>query len=106
MKWIISTLVLLFAVSLMAQQPSVSPSSPPMMTNADVQHNIQTKISSDAHFVEPFLTVTVTDDSVILSGRLDDVQENERALSIARSYAEGRRIEDDVQIQPLCRCPL
>lgn len=117
---------LLFAGSLMAQQgpPPYSPppySTPPTfpgqrnpsqpmppdtkapppeaLPSADVQRQIQTKLTAEPLLANTSVHATVNDKSLVLSGAVENDQQHDLALRIAESYAGDRRIVDKIQIQ-------
>ena len=114
MKWMISTLVLLFAVSLMAQQQGIQPTSPsndmpsvisqeqaPAMSDSDAQYQIQSLFSTATLFSGSALTTNVSDDSVTLTGNVNNEQQRDEAVRVAQAYAGNRTIVDNLQIAGL-----
>lgn len=111
MKWIISTFVLLFAVSLMAQpkQQEVAPNSgmgqmnsyathQPAMSNSDVYHQIQSRLSTNSDLTNAEVTATVTDSNVVLSGYVNSQDQVQAAVAIAQAYTNGRELVNNIQV--------
>ena len=96
MKWIVATLVLLFAVTLVAQQNDMSTALP--MSNADVQHEIQSTVSTAPEFNGTNISTQVSDNSVILTGYVVSEQERQQALGFAASVAGDREVVDRIQV--------
>jgi len=96
MKWMIATLVLLFAVTLVAQQQDMM--TAPSMPNADVRHEIQSTISTAPEFNAANITATVTDNSVVLAGYVTSEQQRIEALNVAASFAGDREVVDHIDV--------
>ena len=114
--------LLLFAASLMAQRqgapplygtpptfpqeqsptqpmpPDTKAPAPEKLNSAEVQQQIQKKLTTEPVLAQTNLRVKVDDDSVVLSGTVDDERQHDLALRIAQSYAGDRRIVDNIQI--------
>ncbi len=118
--------LLLFTASLMAQQglPPYSPppySTPPTfpegqspsqpippdtkapppeaLPSADVQGQIQKKLTTEPLLANTSVAANVDDNAVVLSGAVENEQQHDLALRIAESYAGDRRIVDKIQIK-------
>src|SRR5215831_12379431 len=121
MKLLSCGALLLFAASLVAQQQGSPPySTPPTfpqeqsptqpmppdtkaplperLNSAEVQQQIQKKLTTEPLLEQNNVKVHVDDDSVVLSGTVDDERQHDLALRIAQSYAGDRRIVDNIQI--------
>lgn len=113
--------LLLFAASLLAQQgappphstpptfpqerrptqpmpPDTKAPSPETLKSAEVQQQIQKKLTTEPLLAQTNIKVHVDDDSVVLSGTVDDERQHDLALRIARSYAGDRGIVDNLEI--------
>ena len=125
MKALLAT-VLLFAATVMAQQQqphppyqppqdqprSVSPNQPPeqsppdmqapaqpTLSNAEVQHQIDSKIADQPELAASNIKVNVDDHSVSLTGTVDSQEQHDLVLRIAQSYAGDRPIDDKIAIR-------
>ena len=112
MKWILGTLVLLFAFTLVgvAQEednqfnslPNSSTMSmeeqKPTMANTDVLHEINSRLSTNPELNNTEVAATVTDSSVILEGYVDSPQQRERVKGIAEEFSDNREIVDHLQL--------
>ncbi len=127
MKRVLGGALLLFAVSVFAQQQSVPPyNSPPTTTpptfpqdqrpgqrmppdtrapapveptSAEVQQQVQEKLATEPLLEHLQLKATVTDTAIQLSGNVDNEQQHRLAVRIAQSYAGERKIVDKIKIR-------
>ena len=106
MKWIIGTLVMLFAVSMVAQQNTQSGSEnlPPAMSytttvpNSTVRHNIQASLDTRGEFDSSNIATTVSGDKVVMEGNALTFGVKDDALQLASKYAGNRQIADDLSV--------
>lgn len=127
MKRVLGGALLLFAVSVFAQQQSVPPynspptSTPPTFpqdqhpgqrmppdtrapapvepTSAEVQQQVQEKLATEPLLEHLQLKATVNDSAIRLSGNVDNEQQHRLAVRIAQSYAGERKIVDKIKIR-------
>ncbi len=109
MKWILGIVILLFAITMVAQQgqdassllpngQSMAAPETPTMANADVLHQIQSRLSTNSQLNNTAVNTTVQDDVVILSGFVDTEQQHEIATSIAEQFSDHRQIIDQIRL--------
>ena len=107
MKWIIGTMVMLFAVSMVAQDretPSGSENLPPAMSylstasNSTARHDIQARIDTRGEFNGSAIATTVNSDKVVLEGNALTFGVKDDALQLASQYAGNRQIVDDIWV--------
>jgi len=101
MKWMIGTLVLLTAITMVAQQtPQSTGFSPaaPAVSNGEVRHEIDSTLTTAPEMSNAVVEVTVNDTAVSLDGYVGSQQEHDYALQVAAADAGGRQIVDDLQI--------
>ena len=99
MKWIIGTLVLLFAIAMVAQQQGMGNfSTQPTMSNSDVRYQIQSTVSTSPDFSNANISATVSDNTVTLYGYVMSKEQHDEALALASSYAGDRQILDQIQV--------
>jgi Flp pilus assembly secretin CpaC len=67
---------------------------------ASLQQSIQSRLDNSVNFAENSLSVAVTDDQIVLSGRSRDTVDHGRALDIVRAQAGSRTIVDQSTIEP------
>lgn len=126
MQRILCGLVLLLTTSVFAQQqgpPSTSPpyGTPPTfpegqqqtlermppdqnaprqgLTNREAAHQIQQGLKSDPALRDSKIAVHVDQKSVVLAGSIQNDDQHDRALRIARSYAGSRQIVDKLKMK-------
>lgn len=127
MKHILCGAVLLFAGLLFAQPQGPPPSnSPPQgtpqtfpqeqrpqaplppdtrapapgdLSNPEIEDQINKKLSTEPLLGEANVNAIVDDESVVLSGTVQDERQHDLALRIAESYAGDREIVDKIQVQ-------
>lgn len=75
-----------------------APVTPPI-SNADVQKQIQKKISEDPSLEQANVTVNVDDHGITLTGTVDNEQQHQAALDAAQALAGDRPIDDKIQIR-------
>jgi osmotically-inducible protein OsmY len=102
MKWMMGTLVLLFSISMVAQQPDMHSGSgqlpQSMASNSEVRHEIQSIFDTNSKFNNTNLAATVGTDSVVLTGSVISRGEKEAALKLASEYAGERQIVDQIEL--------
>jgi osmotically-inducible protein OsmY len=109
MKWILGTVILLFAIALVAQQETQYNAFPgdssmmmeqqkPSLANNDVLHEIQSRLSTNSELNNTEVTATVTDDAVILDGFVSTPQQRDLVTGIASEFTDNRQIIDHVQV--------
>lgn len=119
--------VLLFATSVFPQQQSIPPyNSPPTTTpptfpqdprpgqslppdtrapapgeptDAELQEQIQHKLSTEPLLESLRLKVNVDTNTVVLTGTVDNEQQHRLALRVAESYAGQRQLVDKIRIR-------
>ncbi len=127
MNRIICGSMLLFAISVFAQQQSVPPyNSPPTTTpptfpqdqrpgermppetrapapndptDAELQQQIDHKLATEPLLEHLLLKASVNDKTIVLTGTVDNEQQHRLALRVAESYAGQRRIIDKIKIR-------
>lgn len=120
MKRLSCGVLLLFTALLMAQQQPPPYGTPPTfpqdqrptqtmppdtrvpsaetLNSVEVQQQIQKKLTTEPLLAQTNVKVQVDDDSVVLSGTVDDEHQHDLALGIAQSYVGERRIVDNIQV--------
>jgi len=122
MKHVCELLLLLAAVSMLAEQQGTppSPSSPPAsssqpspgepippdrraslprhLTDAEVQQEVQAKLASEPLLENLQLRAKADPSSIVVMGNVDNEQQHRLALRIAESYRDKRRIIDKIKI--------
>jgi hypothetical protein len=126
MKPVLCGSLLLLAASMFAQQQNISPynsppSTPPTSpqdqqpgksippdtrapapsepTDAEVQEQIQQKLATEPLLEHLRLKATANDQTIVLSGTVDNDQQHKLALRIAESYAGERHVVDKITIR-------
>jgi osmotically-inducible protein OsmY len=103
MKWMLTLLVLLLAVTLVAHPQNNQQSPPPNtgsskeqsqpLTNEEVRDKIQDIYDTRGDFNNARLSTSVTDTTVTVSGQCQSAQQREAAYEVARKYAGNRKVE-------------
>ncbi len=75
-----------------------APATPPV-ANADLQKQIQKRISDDPSLAQATVSVSVDDHGVLLTGTVDNEAQHQAALQAAQSLAGDRPIDDKIQIR-------
>jgi hypothetical protein len=79
-------------------EPAQNPQeSQPEMSNADVRHEIQSRLDLRREFADSRVVVDVDNDTVTLSGYVLDPRQRSLALAIADTYADGRKLVDNIE---------
>jgi osmotically-inducible protein OsmY len=83
------------------QMPPDTKAPPPSETlsTAQVQRQIQEKLSAEPALANMNVGVKTTDKSVTLTGSVDTERQHNLALRIAKSYAGDRKIVDKIKIR-------
>jgi osmotically-inducible protein OsmY len=83
------------------QQMPPDTKAPPSETlsTAQVQRQIQEKLSAEPALANMNVGVKTTDKSVTLTGSVDTERQHDLALRIAQSYAGDRKVVDKLKIQ-------
>jgi hyperosmotically inducible periplasmic protein len=83
------------------QMPPDTKAPPPSETlsTAQVQRQIQEKLSAEPALANMNVGVKTTDKSVTLTGSVDTERQHDLALRIAQSYAGDRKVVDKLKIQ-------
>ena len=83
------------------QMPPDTKAPPPSdsLSTAQVQRQIQEKLSAEPVLTNTNVGVKTTDKSVTLSGSVDTQRQHDLALRIAQSYAGDRKIVDKIKIR-------
>jgi osmotically-inducible protein OsmY len=69
------------------------------LSTAQVQRQIQEKLSAEPALANMNVGVKTTDKSVTLTGSVDTERQHDLALRIAQSYAGDRKVVDKLKIQ-------
>ncbi len=69
------------------------------LSTAQVQRQIQEKLSAEPALANTNVGVKTTDKSVTLTGSVDTERQHDLALRIAQSYAGDRKIVNKLKIQ-------
>ena len=73
--------------------------APPQgLSTTEVQQQIQQGLNSEPMLRNSNVGVHVDENSVILTGTVDSEEQHERALRIAQSYADDRKIVDKINL--------
>ena len=94
-----------FAPSLVSGAPpqSTPPADherkPRTLTTDEVRQQIERSLRSEPALAETSISVTVDEDTVLLSGGVYSEQQRDLALRIAESYAGDRRIVDRITLR-------
>lgn len=126
MKLLSCGALLLFAATTVAQQQVPQPNPPPystpptfpqeqkptepmppdtkapvpeQMPSADVQDQIQKKLTAEPLLANANVNATADEKSVVLAGTVQDKEQHDLALRIAQSYAGDRKIVDKIEIR-------
>jgi hyperosmotically inducible periplasmic protein len=84
------------------QQMQPDTKAPPpseTLSTAQVQRQIQEKLSAEPALANMNVGVKTTDKSVTLTGSVDTERQHDLALRIAQSYAGDRKVVDKLKIQ-------
>jgi cytoskeletal protein RodZ len=83
------------------EMPPDTKAPPPSETlsTAQVQRQIQEKLSAEPALANMNVGVKTTDKSVTLTGSVDTERQHDLALRIAQSYAGDRKVVDKLKIQ-------
>ncbi|HYX68563.1 MAG TPA: BON domain-containing protein [Terriglobales bacterium] len=125
MKTVLCLLLLLFSLSVFAQQPAPTPgATPPTFpqdknpknpsqdmppdtvapapaakpTSGEVQQQINQKLADEPRLKDTGVKFDVDDRSVVVGGSVADEEQHQLALRLARSYAGDRKVEDYVKV--------
>jgi BON domain len=79
--------------------PDTKAPQPETLPSADVQQQIQKKLTTEPLLANTNVEATVDEKSVVLSGTVEDERQHEVALRIAESYSGDRRIVDKIQVR-------
>lgn len=79
--------------------PDTSAPATPALPNAEIQQQIQKKISTDPSLADANVTVNVDDHGVVLTGIVDTEAQHQAALTAAQSLAGDRPIDDKIQVR-------
>ena len=79
--------------------PDTEAPPPEALPSADIQGQIQNKLATEPLLANTGVEASVDDNSVLLSGTVENEQQHDLALRIAQSYAGDRRIIDKIQVQ-------
>ena len=79
--------------------PDTAAPATPAVTNAEVQQQIQKKISDEPGLTGANVSVTVDDRSIVLTGTVDSQEQHDLAMKMAQSVAGDRPIDDKLQIR-------
>jgi hypothetical protein len=79
--------------------PDTKAPPPTSIPAADVQNQIEKKLATEPLLANADVHATVDDNSVVLTGTVENEQQHDLALRIAESYAGDRKIIDKVQLQ-------
>ena len=127
MKTILCVWLLLFSLSVFAQQPAPTPgATPPTFpedknpknpsqdmppdtaapappaakpTSGEVQQQINQHLADEPRLKDTTVKFDVDDRSVVVGGSVADEEQHQLALRLARSYAGDRKVEDYVKVQ-------
>jgi hypothetical protein len=69
------------------------------LSTEQVQDQIQQGLNSEPSLSHTKVSVKTSDDSVVLSGTVENEDQHESALRIAQSYAGNRKIVDKIKVQ-------
>ncbi len=75
-----------------------APATPPV-ANADLQKQIQKRISEDPSLEQANVSVSVDDHGVLLTGTVDSESQHQAALQAAQGLAGDRPIDDKIQVR-------
>jgi FtsZ-interacting cell division protein YlmF len=82
------------------QMPPDMQAPRPKTTSAEqVEQQIMQHLSSEPTLAHTTAAAKVDEDSVVLTGSVDTETEHDVAVRIARSYADHRRIVDEIKIR-------
>jgi osmotically-inducible protein OsmY len=105
MKGMFLGLALVFVASAIAQDqtrqqmpPDTKAPAPQGLSTAQVQQQIQDKMSSEPALANTNIEVKTDDRSVRLTGTVDSQQQRDLAERIARSYAGDRKIVNKIKV--------
>jgi osmotically-inducible protein OsmY len=79
--------------------PDTQAPATPAMSNAEVQQQLEKRISEDPGLVGSNVSVSVDDRSIVLSGTVESEQQHQLALRAAQSVAGDRPIDDKLQVR-------
>jgi len=68
-------------------------------SSAEVQQQIQERLSSEPALSDAAVSAHANDSSVILTGTVNSEREHQLALDIAHSYAGGRQVLDRIEVK-------
>ncbi len=79
--------------------PDTEAPQPEQMPSADVQDQIQEKLSTEPLLANADVNTKVDDSSVVLTGSVENAQQHEIVLRIAQSYAGDRQVVDKLEVR-------
>ena len=68
-------------------------------SSAEVQQQIQEKLSSDPALSDAAVDAQANDSTVTLTGTVNSERQHQLALDIAQSYAGGRQVLDRIEVK-------
>lgn len=81
------------------RQPPVLPEQQSQMSNADVQQQIQQSIAKDPALMDANVHAKVDDNSIVLTGTVEDEAQHRRALASVQPYAGQRNVIDKLVVK-------
>lgn len=79
--------------------PDTKAPPPESIPTADVQNQIEKKLATEPLLAQTDVHATADEDSVVLTGTVENEQQHDLAVRIAESYAGDRKIIDKIQLQ-------
>jgi hypothetical protein len=79
--------------------PDTKAPSHEQLSNPELRQQIDDSFSAEPKLADSRLNASVDDEAVTLTGTVDNEEQHDLAISIARSHAGDREIVDKIQIQ-------
>jgi hypothetical protein len=79
--------------------PDTKAPPPGELSNPEIEKILKETITAQPSLANAGLNVAVDDESLVITGTVDDEQQHQLALRIAHSYAGKREIVDKIQVQ-------
>ena len=79
--------------------PDTKAPSHEQLSNPELRQQIDDSFSAEPKLADSRLSVSVDDEAVTLTGTVDNEQQHDLAIGIAKSHAGDREIVDKIQVQ-------
>jgi len=79
--------------------PDTKAPSHEQLSNPEIRQEIDDSFTAEPILADSRLNVSVDDEAIVLKGSVDNEQQHDLAISIAKSHAGDREIVDNIQVQ-------